>query len=65
MRVGKALCLFSMAHSLELVQLQVVLIQYEGSLKGELLARSLVQSKWKSMLFKGKPNGKILCASHG
>jgi hypothetical protein len=36
-----------------------------GSLKGELLARSLVQSKWKSMLFKGKPNGKILCASHG
>ena len=36
-----------------------------GSLKGELLACSLVQSKWKSMLFKGKPNGKILCASHG
>ena len=43
-----------------------------GSLKGELLAHSLVQSTWKSMLFKGNPSGeikkrlnKILCASHG
>ena len=86
MRVGRALCLFSLAHSLvrssavlvkpkgELLAQSLVQVLAEavgeafsthGSLKGELLARSLVQSKWKSMLFKGKPNGKILCASHG
>ena len=82
MRVGRALCLFSLAHSLvrssavlvkpkgELLAQSLVQVLAEpvgeafsmhGSLKGELLARSLVQS----LAAQRKPNGKILCASHG
>ena len=82
MRVGRALCLFSLAYSLvrssavlvkpkgELLAQSLVQVLAEpvgeafsmhGSLKGELLARSLVQS----LAAQRKPNGKILCASHG